>query len=99
MPFGRLKELWGPQKTSSHNIKFSLVNSRLEMLFPALKGVCHVEEATQSSDSPEQLFWKYFPLGCDKSRWTRQKQMSPDLEGAFDLGGWPYHVVTHAVWY
>ena len=54
-------------------------------MFSAPEGVCHLGEATESSDSPEQLSWKYFPLGCDKNRWTRQEQMSPLLEGPLTL--------------
>lgn len=93
------KELWGPWQT----VPCTILNSALsiqgcEHCFPIPEGICHHEETTKSSDSPEQLFPKYFPLGCDMGRWTRQKQMSPDLEEGFDLGGQPHGVVLHAGW-
>ena len=69
------------------------------MLFPAPEGGCHLEETTKSSDSPEQLFGKYFPVDCGMGRWTRQEQLSPDVEMGFDLGGQHCGAVTHAVWH
>lgn len=82
------KRHWSPlQPAPSHGTEPSPVNSRLPALSLAPEGGCRLEETTTSSDSPVQLFWKYFPVGCDMGRWTRQEQMSPDLETGCDLGG------------
>lgn len=95
VPIGRQKGLWGPwQAGPSHGVKVSSVKAELPVLGPVPEGVYHLEETTQSSDSPEQLFWKYFPLGWDMGRWIRQEQMSLDLERGYDLEGHHCGVVT-----
>lgn len=80
-------ELWGPPADGSFptNIGYSASSSQLGTVFSAPEGACHLGEATESSDSPEQLSWKYFPLGLIRAG-GQGKSRCPSLW----RGLWPW---------